>query len=818
MQTGSEKPFLKENGLALLALALLGLLPFLSTIFTGRVLFASDQVESFAWKPYFEAAARGDLMLWNPYGLAGMPVLDGSAADGTYLPAFLLAALVPITHFVSYNFILHVLVAGFSAYLLARRFFGLDKLFALGVASAYMLNTNFISHIHAGHTGKFYIMAWLPFSLYFLLRTLQKGSRWFHPVILALTVAWFISTGHLQLTYYVLMGYFLCWAFKIGIALRGKDYRGAAAMAGKFWVPILLGLGLAFPILYPPTQYNKLYSVRGETYNAKVGKMEGETDRQSYEHATSWSMHPEEAASLVVPEFGGINENYWGRNFFKLNSEYPGLSILFLGLFGLFALRRKWFRFWGVVGLLAILYGLGANTPFFHLAYNFVPGVKNFRAPSMMLFWLAMALTMMSAYSLSILAGGDGGLPTARRTELARKLARIGFSLAGVMALAGLAGGVTYGIWDAVVGSEGIQNYARRGANLSAFGFGAVKNAVLLAVLVETLRRWLLDPSKSLPFGLAFLAVTCVDLYTTNRHFIVPVDSARFLPQDPAVEALKREEGLGRVFNLPGTPKRTFFQYHGIETLGGWADNEYGLYREFRGFDYQGNPNFVEGLAFNPADGTVGGSVFLDLLNTTHLTFALQDRPGTQVARNRSALPRAWFVTRWETVDVDQVIGKLKAPGFDPRALAYVSGARNLPAPSGAATPAPVPPAGDTAVAASAVAPASSRPAAEIRPVSRSSDRLVYRVKAAEPGLLVLSELWFPWWKAKVDGKEVESLRIDFALRGVHLAAGEHEVVYAYRSEWIRTGLMVSAASILGLALLGFGFRFLARGARPGAA
>ncbi len=803
MSVENRKSFWKENGAVLAVLAAVGLLPFLSTILTGRILFASDQAESYAWKPYFEAAGRGDLMLWNPFLLAGTPTLDALAGDGTYPPAFLMAALFPITHFVTYNFILHVLVAGFSAFLLARRFFGLDRLLSLGVAAAYMLNTNFISHIHAGHTGKFYIMAWLPFSLYVLLRSLQPGARWIHLLLLSLSVAWFVTTSHLQLTYYVLMGYFLYWGFRTVLALKGKQYRGAAALAGKFWIPVLLGIGLAFPVFYPPTQYNKLYSVRGEAFNAKAGQAAGGTDRQSYEHATSWSIHPEETASLVVPEFAGLNENYWGRNFFKLNSEYPGLSILFLGVFGLCAFRRKWFWFWGAVGLLAIIYGLGADTPFFHLAYNLIPGVKNFRAPSMMLFWLAMALTMMSAYAMFILSGGDGGVSSERRAVLARKLARIGFSLAGGLALAGLAAGVTYGIWDAVFGGEGIQNLARRPANLQAFGFGAVKNAVLLAALVEALRRWLRDPSKSMLFGFAFLAVTCVDLYATNRHFIIPAEASRFLPRDPAVEGLKKEPDLGRVLNLPGTPKHTFFQYHGIETLGGWIDNEYGLYREFRGFDYQQNPNFVQGLAFNPADGTVGGSVFLDLLNATHLTFALQDRPGTQVARNRTALPRAWFVTRWESLEADQVIAKLKEPGFDPRRLAYVSGAKDLPAPSASEATAP-----DAAEAA-------------ISPVSRSADRLAYRVKVPEAGLLVLSELWFPWWRAEVDGKEVESLRIDFALRGVHLSPGEHDVVYVYRSGWIRTGLLVSAASILGLVLMGLAFRFFAGrtpGARAGAA
>src|SRR5690606_18370284 len=131
-------------------------------------------------------------------------------------------------------------------------------------------------------------------------------------------------------------------------------------------------------------KYNEAFSVRGGA------------ERTTFEHATSWSMHPEETASLLLPEFGGLNERYWGRNPFKLNTEAPGTTVWFLGLLGLFAFRKsRWQWLWGGVGLLAMLYGLAAHTPVFRLFYDFVPGIKNFRAASMMLFWLSMALLMM---------------------------------------------------------------------------------------------------------------------------------------------------------------------------------------------------------------------------------------------------------------------------------------------------------------------------------------------------------------------------------------------------------------------------------------
>src|SRR5690606_37632345 len=123
-----------------------------------------------------------------------------------------------------------------------------------------------------------------------------------------------------------------------------------------------------------------------------------EGPRTTYEHATCWSLNPEEAAALIVPEFSGINENYWGRNPFKINTEYPGLAVLFLAVFGLAVFRKKWMWLWGGVGLLATLFALGAHTPLFWFFYNFVPGIKSFRAPGMMMFWLATSLLMMAAH------------------------------------------------------------------------------------------------------------------------------------------------------------------------------------------------------------------------------------------------------------------------------------------------------------------------------------------------------------------------------------------------------------------------------------
>jgi hypothetical protein len=814
-----KKQWLAHHWMALLAIVVLGLLPFLSFFASGEALYASDQHGAPSWKFYFEALRHGTIPLWHPYGLGGMPTFDAGFGDGAYPLFLLIGILMPIKTFISYCFILHVVIAGLGAYYLVNRFFGLTRMLSLALATAYMLNTNFISHIHAGHTGKFYIMAWLPLSLYFLLRSLQSTAKVRHSLGLALSVSWLLLTFHPQFMYFILMGYFLAWAFKTWLLLKAKRPALAALTAARFWGPILLGIGMVFFLFYPQTQWTKFYGVRGSG------------EKTTYEHATSWSMHPEETASLVVPEFTGLNERYWGRNPFKLNSEYPGLSVWFLGILGLVLFRRekdKWFWLWGGVALLAIIFGLGAHTPLFRFFYAFIPGIKNFRAPSMMLFWLATALLLMSADALSRLTQANKPIPDAKRKAWSKRLMQVGFGIAGAFVLFGLWPDGAYGIWDTVFGGEPFQNLANRVNGHSAFALGILRTGVLLGVLVFAARKWLLQETAPVQFGLALLLVTCVDLYWVGSNFIRTYDSTAAFSPNPTIDRLKTDTTQYRVFGIPGAYDRLTMQYNLIETTDGFTDNEYRLYREFRGEDYQRNPNFLAGLKQNP-DGTVSGSVFLDMLNVKYLAYRLQNDPGLHVAPNTSALPRAWFVTSWSQERDAAALDLMKQPGFNPRTLAYVSDSSRLdPLPASmaaqvAVAPSALPPSPasppDSAAAPPRPSPDSAAaPAKAPEPVtaamatitmkSKDYNRSAWSVNAPVQGILVFSELWFPHWRAQVDGKDVPSLRVDYAFRGVALTPGDHEVTWKYHSPWIAFGFKVGLLSLAGLILLLFGLRF----------
>jgi hypothetical protein len=72
----------------------------------------------------------------------------------------------------------------------------------------------------------------------------------------------------------------------------------------------------------------------------------------------------------------------------------------------------------------------------------------------------------------------------------------------------------------------------------------------------------------------------------------------------------------------------------------------------------------------------------------------------------------------------------------------------------------------------------------------------------AGAGLLVLSDLHYPGWKAEVDGEEVDIERVNYLMRGVPLEDGEHRVEFRYEPASWRIGWILSLAGLIVLVLL----------------
>ncbi len=98
-----------------------------------------------------------------------------------------------------------------------------------------------------------------------------------------------------------------------------------------------------------------------------------------------------------------------------------------------------------------------------------------------------------------------------------------------------------------------------------------------------------------------------------------------------------------------------------------------------------------------------------------------------------------------------------------------------------------------------------------------SGDRIEVRTRTETAGLLMLSEVYYPAWKAYVDGKQTRVYQADHLLRAVPVPPGEHTVELRFESLALRVGMLISLATyaiVLLLATLAGVRRYRARRSR----
>ncbi len=87
----------------------------------------------------------------------------------------------------------------------------------------------------------------------------------------------------------------------------------------------------------------------------------------------------------------------------------------------------------------------------------------------------------------------------------------------------------------------------------------------------------------------------------------------------------------------------------------------------------------------------------------------------------------------------------------------------------------------------------------EVTVHTRESERVEINATMGANGLLVLSDMWYPGWRAFVDGVEQPLFRVYHVFRGVVVPQGAHGVEIIYDAGVWRLGAMVSAAAWVAL-------------------
>ena len=71
------------------------------------------------------------------------------------------------------------------------------------------------------------------------------------------------------------------------------------------------------------------------------------------------------------------------------------------------------------------------------------------------------------------------------------------------------------------------------------------------------------------------------------------------------------------------------------------------------------------------------------------------------------------------------------------------------------------------------------------------------RASLNRPGILVLSDSFYPGWKVYVDGVERRIIRANYFLRGVYLPEGKHQVIFRYSPASFRYGKTVTLGTLI---------------------
>ncbi|MCL4557437.1 MAG: YfhO family protein [Deltaproteobacteria bacterium] len=93
-------------------------------------------------------------------------------------------------------------------------------------------------------------------------------------------------------------------------------------------------------------------------------------------------------------------------------------------------------------------------------------------------------------------------------------------------------------------------------------------------------------------------------------------------------------------------------------------------------------------------------------------------------------------------------------------------------------------------------------PASDVSFEEYAPNRIKMRVDTSSPGLLVISNTYFPGWHAYIDGRGTRVIRADYAFQGVFVPGGRHEVRLDYMPLSFVIGLILSLAGLAAIPLM----------------
>ncbi len=753
--------------------ALLALLAFTVVaewdVIVGGTMVGQDAANLF-YPPYSFLAERlrsGEIPAWSPHQFAGAPFAGDPQSGWMYWPAMLLFGLLPLSPAAKSYTAFHLLLAGFGTYGLARSV-GIGAVGALASAISYELT----GYLYERHIGCFVcagITAWLPVTLLcaeMAIRSRRIPTRIGRWAAGGFAVSQALAVWLGQGSYYVLLALGAYVAYRTLVSppsgiTTPRDR--ILALAANLGVPVAFGFALAAAGILPRIEYNTVSNLAG-----------GYRDAQHHAVIGAWSTRDFSRflARATVP--------------FYVGGATLGLALLAPML----ARRRHACPFWTALALAALAL-THSETPLHQLLYALLPGFERLHPHNpgriLPLFYLGVAL--LAGASVTRLPGSP------KKAAVLAVIPPI-----GLLSLS--ANGV---VVDPVTSRAILAAAVLVAACLLISSSGRLMSCLLVLLIFADLfsvGRSLLAYRLDMNMDQAFRKVNLDTFYEPSeaarflaeKHRLEPFRyfgydpriprlrlPYRFLFADPVSTALlvnNRASRLG-LDDVTGRNPLHLVRYDEyMRALNG------GLVQE-----YQESYVFPKGL----------DSPLLDLLNVRYMIVPAARSPEwtelrglhasyettyedrqVRVLERRETLPRAWIVHSARRVAPGKALGVIESGQVDPRREIVLEAPPPVLAQPGEAS-------ADTATI-----------------TSYEPERISLSVRTESPGILVLSEMYYPAWKAYVDGRPAPVFIANHTLRAVPIPSGSSEVVLRYESVALRVGVVVSLVAHGALAALVF--------------
>jgi len=744
---------------------------FFIKILSGSSFLADDIIEQEFPHRIFtrDSFLSGQFPHWNPYTFGGMPFFSALQAGVLYVPNVILSFL-PLNQngmwYALHLFIaLHILFGGIGMFLFTRYHFRLQPQKApqpilIAAAVSFMFSGFFITHmIHSMMLG---ILVWVPW-IFLLLEKGFREKRWHFVAIASLVQGLTIFSGHPQMSFYQFL--FLGWFMAYLLTKYRKWNFSGIGMGLSFFV---LAVTIAAIQLLPAIEMIPEVSRADWTFE--------QASEGSLSYGQLWSLlipklfgtrvfSPEDGVSfwlkLPIPPFGSEPPvtGYWT---FWETCFYSGALVLLIGLAQFSQIKKSLFlKFCAGWMIFTFLVALGPYAPLYKVLYNYVPGFGFFRMPARILFSWNLLLPLLMVQLL---------------LHLRPRFNYRGYYPLYVLGSIAIAGGIFFisgagsSLWPQMQ-TDPIQQFA------------AKQSTIMLLLVIGAAIAFSLYFTNKISQQRLFYAIL----------ILITFDMFSF--------------GFGlHLQNRQSGPER-FQQYAQVSSFLKKQAKELPPHRvmirnlENPGYMIQGrNQGMIDKVqylaGYNPLNlaRRLPPTALDKTLQIMNVRFGLlPDASGQlRLLPIAAALPRAALYYTYHTFSDDSAAAQfMRSESFDPQ-QSVVLHQDALGAVDFKSRPLGV----SNASVQSSQTPEARNNEEKVTIDSYSQNAMELTVQTPEPAILFLSEVYYPAFKATVNGKSKQILRANMALRAVVVPSGTSTVRVAYHSPYFTWGLILSLVSL----------------------